>query len=208
MRRRCAGTCTRSVGIVERLAVDGDDAAIRPQQPGDHVDQRGLAGAGGAEQAGDAALARERRHRPRNSPSCFDTSTRSMISFRAAARGAPCEPFRGDQRRHRDTIDTTTSRSAARIAVRRLDQRIDRRGNGLGFAGNIGDEGDGGAEFADRLGKAEHHAGEHARQRQRQRDGERTPARALRPACSPPAPAAGRPLRSTAGSAAPAAETT
>ena len=46
-------------GVVERLAVDGDDAAIGLQQSRDHVDQRGLAGAGGAEQSGDAALAGE-----------------------------------------------------------------------------------------------------------------------------------------------------
>ena len=46
-------------GVVERLAVEGDDAAIGPQQSRDHVDQRGLAGAGSAEQAGDAALAGE-----------------------------------------------------------------------------------------------------------------------------------------------------
>ena len=46
--------------IVERLAVERDDAAVGPQQSGDHVDQRTLAGAGRAEQAGDAALAFER----------------------------------------------------------------------------------------------------------------------------------------------------
>ena len=36
-------------GVVERLAVHGDAAAIGREQPRDHVDQRGLAGAGGAE---------------------------------------------------------------------------------------------------------------------------------------------------------------
>ena len=35
--------------VVERLAVDGDDAAIGPEQSRDHVDERSLAGAGGAE---------------------------------------------------------------------------------------------------------------------------------------------------------------
>jgi len=46
-------------GVVERLGVDGDGAAIGPQQSRDHVDQRGLAGARGAEQPGNAALAGE-----------------------------------------------------------------------------------------------------------------------------------------------------
>ncbi len=43
--------------IVERLVIDGDAAAIRLQQSRDHVDQRGLAGARGAEQPSDPALA-------------------------------------------------------------------------------------------------------------------------------------------------------
>ena len=46
-------------GVVERFAVEGDAAAVGAQQPCDDVDQRGLAGAGSAEQAGDAALAFE-----------------------------------------------------------------------------------------------------------------------------------------------------
>ena len=55
--RRHVNACGR---VVQRFAVERDDAAVRPQQAGDHVDQRGLAGAGRAEQAGDAALAFER----------------------------------------------------------------------------------------------------------------------------------------------------
>src|SRR5439155_6115287 len=46
--------------VIQRLTVKCDDAAVGPQQPGDHVDQRGLAGAGRAEQPGDAPLAFER----------------------------------------------------------------------------------------------------------------------------------------------------
>ena len=47
-------------GVVQRFTVERDDAAVGPQQACDHVDQRGLAGAGRAEQPGDAALAFER----------------------------------------------------------------------------------------------------------------------------------------------------
>ena len=104
-----------------------------------------------------------------NSPSCLVTSTRSMVISRAGVGGAPREPFGGDQRAHRDHDGDDHEARCSSVAVRRLDQRVDRGRNGLGLAGNIGDEGDGRAELADRLGKAEHHAGEHARQRQRQR---------------------------------------
>src|ERR1700751_1056719 len=48
--------CARG-GVVQRLFVYGDDAAVGPQQARDHADQRRLAGAGRAEQPGDAAFA-------------------------------------------------------------------------------------------------------------------------------------------------------
>ena len=190
------------------LAVDRDGAAIGPQQAGDHVDQRGLAGAGGAEQAGDAAFAGERG---------FDRELAELFCDVDAQHGQfPCRRCVARRANHSEaisapiamTIETTTSRSAAASPSGRLDQRIDRRRNGLGLAGNVRHEGDGRAEFADRLGKAEHHAGEHAGQRQRQRDGEEHPPGRCAQRARPPAPAGGRPPRSTAGSAAPAAETT
>ena len=40
------------------LAADRDAAAIGPQQPRQHVDEAGLAGAGAAEQRGDAGIGR------------------------------------------------------------------------------------------------------------------------------------------------------
>ena len=89
--------------------------------------------------------------------------------------GAPREPFGGDQGCQRDQDRDHHQPQCRGVAIRRLDQRIDRRGNGLGFAGDVGHEGNGGAELADRLGKAEHHAGQHARQRQRQRDRQEHP---------------------------------
>ena len=46
--------------VVQYLVVERNEAAVGPQQPCNHVDQRGLAGARCAEQAGDAALAFER----------------------------------------------------------------------------------------------------------------------------------------------------
>ncbi len=158
-------------GVVQRFAVERDDAAVRPQQPCDHVDQRGLAGAGRAEQAGDAALAFERG---------FKREFAELLGDVDAQHGQfPCRRLVARRANHSEairapiaiTMEISTSRAGGGIAVGRLDQRIDRRRNGLGLAGNVGDEGDGGAELADRLGKAEHHAGQYARQRQRQGHG-------------------------------------
>ena len=177
MRRRCAGTWMRAAVSSSRLAVDGDDAAIGPQEPCDHVDQRGLAGARGAEQAGHAALAGEAGLK-REFAELFDDVDAQHDQFpcrRWVARRA--SHFGGDQRRERNHDGDDHQPQRRGVAVRGLDQRIDRRGDGLGLAGNIRHEGNGRAEFADRLGKAEHHAGQHARQRQRQCDGQEHPER-------------------------------
>ena len=48
------------------------------------------------------------------------------------------------------------------IAARNLRQRVDRGRNGLRLAGNIGDEGDRRAEFAERLGEGENGADDDA----------------------------------------------
>ena len=66
-----------------------------------------------------------------------------------------------------------TSRPAAPSPPGTCSESINRRRNGLRLARNVGDESNGGAEFAQRLGKAQHHAGDDARQRQRQGDGKK-----------------------------------
>ena len=100
-------------GVVERLAVDGDAAAIGPQQARDHVDQRGLAGAGGAEQPGDAAFAGERG---------FDREFAELFGDVDAQHGQfPCRRWVARRANHSEairaaiaiTMETTTSRSAA-----------------------------------------------------------------------------------------------
>ena len=75
---------------------------------------------------------------------------------------APCKRALARRANHSDAISaasemmtaTMTSASAARVAARHLRQRVDRRRDGLRLARNVGDEGDGGAEFAERAGKA------------------------------------------------------
>ena len=73
---------------------------------------------------------------------------------------------------------TTTSCQRRGVAARHLRQRVDRRRDGLRLARDVGDESDGGAEFAERAGKGQHRAGDDAGQRQRQRHRDEVPERA------------------------------
>ena len=50
MRRLCFGTKMPALGIDQHAAVDLDAPLVGPDQPGDHVDQRRLAGARRSEQ--------------------------------------------------------------------------------------------------------------------------------------------------------------
>jgi len=99
--------------IVQRLAVDGDDAAIGSQQSRDHVDQRGLAGAGGAEQSGNPAFARE---------GSFDSEfAKPLRDVDAQHVQFPCRRCKARRANHSEAtnaaiamrMETTTSRSAA-----------------------------------------------------------------------------------------------
>ena len=99
--------------IVQRFAVERDDAAVGPQQAGDHVDQRGLAGAGRAEQAGDAALAFERG---------FQRELAELFCDVDAQHGQfPCRRFVARRANHSEaisapiaiTMEISTSRAAA-----------------------------------------------------------------------------------------------
>src|SRR5918994_6396281 len=92
------------------------------------------------------------------SPSRFSAST-DNISFSVETRaGAPRQPFGGNQRRERDDNGDNDKPACGAFATRHLQEGIDRRRDGLGFAGNVGDESNRGAEFTQRLGKAQHHA--------------------------------------------------
>jgi len=99
--------------VVERLAVDDDGAAIGLQQSRDHVDQRGLAGSGGAEQPGDAALAFERGGKRELAELFCDVDPqhgqfpcRRRVARRANHSEAISAPIAM-------TMETTTSRNAA-----------------------------------------------------------------------------------------------
>ena len=103
----------RGRGVVECLAVDGDGAAIGPQQSRDHVDQGCLAGAGGAEQTGDPALAGERG---------LKLELAELLCDVNAQHGQfPCRRLVARRANHSDainaliamTMEITTSRSAA-----------------------------------------------------------------------------------------------
>src|SRR5262249_39917344 len=100
-------------GIVEDVTIDRNGAAIGPQEPSDHVDQRGLARAGGAEQAGDPAFAGEGSRKRELAELLFDID---------AQHGQfPCRRWVARRANHSEPIsaavammtDTTTSRNAA-----------------------------------------------------------------------------------------------
>src|ERR1700730_1898511 len=100
-------------GVVEGLAVDRDDATIGLQQSRDHVDQRGLARTGGAEQPGHAPLASE---------GSFNREFAEFLGDVDAQHDQfPCSRCVARRANHSDaisaliamTMETITSRSAA-----------------------------------------------------------------------------------------------
>src|ERR1043165_7391553 len=115
------------------------------------------------------------------SPSRFSTSTISMSAPVQPGAGAAREPSGGDQRdeRYDDRDDDKPRRG--RIAAGHLQVGVDRSRDGLRFARDIGTERDGGAEPAERLGKAQHHPGDDARSAERQCHG----AEHVERACAP-----------------------
>src|SRR5580704_2581773 len=102
------------------------------------------------------------------SPSRFSTSTSSMLFPVEAHAGAPRQPFGRHQRGERDHDRHQHQPPGRRIAVGYLSESVDGGRDRLRLARNVGHEGDGGAELAERLGEAEHDAGDEARQRERQ----------------------------------------
>ena len=156
-------------GVDERLAVDDDPAAVGPDQAGDEVDQRRLAGAGAAEQRRHPAFAREARVEREVAEPLLDLDEdRHRPSIRRV------DPARqrvgGEQRGEGDGDGDERQPERRRLAAGHLGVGVDRRRDGLGDAGNVADEGDRRAELAEGAGEGEHRAGEDPRQHQRQRD--------------------------------------
>src|SRR6185437_7437008 len=95
-----------------------------------------------------------------NAPSVFSifiVSTSLSVQPRG---GAARQPFRCDKRGERDDHGDGHQRERGAIAARHLRERVDRRRDSLRFAGNVGHEGDGGAEFTEGAGEGQHHAGD------------------------------------------------
>ena len=107
------GNVNPRIEIIEHIAVERDAAAIRPLQTRDHVDDRRLAGAGCAEQAGDATVALE-RHIEREVAELFGCVETQHVQF-------PCKRKVARRASHSDitkatiamTTETITSRRAA-----------------------------------------------------------------------------------------------
>src|SRR5450759_2507583 len=95
-----------------------------------------------------------------NSPIFFSISTTSMSYPMQTRCRAPGEPFRRDQRGERNNHSDDYELQRGAVAARHLRERVDRGRDGLRLARNVGDEGDGGAELAERAGKRQHHTGD------------------------------------------------
>src|SRR5262245_59679504 len=108
------------------------------------------------------------------SPRRFSTSTSMLLPVEPRT-GAPREPFRHHERRERDHDGNDNEAQRGSIATGHLGISIDGRRDGLRLARDVGDERDRGTELAQRLGEAQHHAGDNSGERERQRHGEEHP---------------------------------
>ena len=133
MRRRCAGTCSRaavsssvspSIAMTPRSGRSSpaimliSEVLPAPEAPNSPV-TRACAGRTRLRARIRRAVLRRRR-------------AASSVPVQALG-GAPREPFRGDQRRHRDDDRHHDQPQRRGVAVGRLDQRIDRRRKWSGF---------------------------------------------------------------------------
>ena len=141
-------------GAVEQhVVVERDAAAVRRQQAGDHVDERGLAGAGRPEQRGRAARGLELGGDLKFAEPLFDVDAKASSVSVVAHAGAAGEPLRRDQRGERDDDGDDDEPPRRGVAAGDLRERVDRGRQRLRLARDVGDEGDGGAELAERLGE-------------------------------------------------------
>src|SRR3954470_1805077 len=107
------------------------------------------------------------------SPSCLSTSTTSMSAPVQPVTGARGEPFGRNKRDQRDDDRDRHEPRGRGITAGDLQIRVDCSRKSLRLARNIRHECDGGAELAERFGKAQHHAGNDAGERERQRHGKK-----------------------------------
>ena len=137
----------------------------RADQPGDRIDQRGLAGARTAEQRGQPAFGCRKRRRARNRRG-GGGPRRSIMSQpeRAGRVGALDQPSETNSAAIEIATTTSVSRSAPRSPPGTWVKRVDRGRQCLRLAGDVRDEGDRRAEFAEGAGERQHHAGEDAGQ--------------------------------------------
>ena len=137
---------------------------VRPDQPGDDVDDRGLAGARRPNSAVRPPPVSKRASSGKLAEPVPDVDgQRHSISRRRLARRASSSEASSASIEIADRDEGEAQRAG--VAARHLREGVDRRRQRLRLARNVGDEGDGGAELAHRLGEAQDHAGDDAGQR-------------------------------------------
>ena len=204
MPRLRTGRLSAALAVEQHSVVEADRSLVGPYQSGDEIDQRRLAGARAAEERGDAAGALEARREREFAEALFNVDREHGQASHAA--GDTAGERLGEEKRGEGDDDSDCSQAQRRqLAARHLGIGVDRRGHGLGDAGNVADEGDGGAEFTERPREGEDHAGKDAGQRQRQRHGDEDADPAGTERRRSGAQGAGRSPRSTGGWRAPSA---
>ena len=171
------GRAGRPALVLPDLAADREMAVAQHLQAGDAAQHGGLAAAGGAEQRGDAAASAPRtRRRARMCRACRESARRSRRCPRAHARSRPVRFSISIIARI--TAKENTSMPAGQDVrlgpAQRLDVVVDRDRQDLGLARDVAADHQHDAELADRVGEAEHGAGQEARPRQRHGDATRT----------------------------------
>ena len=140
--------------VEQHVAVEHDAAAVGREQPGDHVDHVVLPAPEAPNSAVAPPAASKRGVDREIAQPLFDVDRQHRQAPCSRAAGAAREPFRRDQRGERDDDGDHHQLQRGGVAARHLRERVDRRRDGLRLARDVGDEGDGGAELAERLGKA------------------------------------------------------
>ena len=100
-----------ALGIDQRLAIDHDAAAVRPDQAADDIDQRRLARARAAEQRRDAGLRGEARGEAKLAERVIDVDVEAHV----ATRGAPMRRASSSEA-SRAAIEIATETSVRRSA--------------------------------------------------------------------------------------------
>ena len=152
--------------VEEGNVIQGDFAAVWAHQAADEIEDRGLARARWPEYRRDRMGARHIDFKGKFSELFVYAQGEHGLGFHFAGNG-----LAGDERAQREDDGEDDQARGRCFAVGLVDVRENGEREGAGFAGDVGDKGDGRAKFAQAAGKCQEASHEHARRGQAQRNG-------------------------------------